>query len=241
MRRIIFLSISLIFTSISNANQSDNGLEFYSTRLIYNESDKSGVTFSIKNNSKNNYLVQAWISDTAPINSDNNIHLESERPSPFIILPPLKKIHESEKMSWKIIQRNKITNTKTESVYYVYLKAIPSFENEENSKIAINTVLVFKLFYRPDSLEIKKINRIIDKLDFSKDDSYLTVKNNSPLYATFNSISIGDERISENELIRMVPPYGSQKYLLPKNYLGKINWSLINELSGTTDLIEQKL
>lgn len=239
MRLITFLFVFFLSINVSHTTEINSGFDFYSTRLIYNESDKSGISLSIKNSSKNNYLMQAWISETSPIsikNSSNDYKYES---SPFIILPPLKIINGYESMSWRVIQKDKILNQKNESVYYIYIKIIPSFNEEVNSKIAINTVLVFKLFYRPNSLEIKKINNIVDRLEFKKEGGTLIVKNNSPLHAAFDYIYIGENKISENELMRMVPPNNSQKYLLPQNASGKIRWSLINDLSGTTAFIEQ--
>ncbi|MEX9609892.1 molecular chaperone [Providencia manganoxydans] len=239
MRLIAFLFVLFLSINTSNANDINSGFDFYSTRLIYNESDKSGISFSIKNNSKNNYLMQAWISETSPMSIKDSTDDYKYKDSPFIILPPLKKINGYEKMSWRIIQKDRILNRKNESIYYIYIKAIPSFNEDENSKIAINTVLAFKLFYRPNDLEIKKINKTFDMLEFQKEGESLIVRNNSPLYITFDSISIGNKKISEDELMRMVPPNDSQKYLLPKNASGKIQWSLINDLSGKTESIEQ--
>ncbi|MDE5307192.1 hypothetical protein PY546_12220 [Providencia stuartii] len=72
------------------------------------------------------------------------------------------------------------------------------------------------------------------KLVFSRDKDSLVVKNPTPYYVTFYSIKVGNQDVDSLSLFEMVPPMGQQRYPLPENIKGELEWSLIDQDGGVT-------
>lgn len=81
-----------------------------------------------------------------------------------------------------------------ESMYWLDIKSIPS-SNPDNKH---NTLMLavkaeFKLIYRPKALT-QKPEEVADRLTWSRQGRTLTVKNPTPYYMNFATLSVGSQK-----------------------------------------------
>ncbi len=75
----------------------------------------------------------------------------------------------------------------------------------------------FKLIYRPKALT-QKPEEVADRLTWSRQGRTLTVKNPTPYYMNFATLSVGSQKVK-------APRYVAAS--------GPIVWSIINDFGGT--------
>ncbi|ETT08390.1 MULTISPECIES: fimbrial biogenesis chaperone [Providencia] len=220
----------------ATAKNTSSGLRFPSERLVFHQESR-GLSFLLKNNDQNAYLVQA---DIAIPDESTGLNVKKESVIPFMITPPLYRLEAKSEYSWQI---KKIDNLKKlpqdrESVFFVRLKAIPpkgtkntvSFKKMDGD-LTLSKVLHYKFYYRPETIKNLKMANVKDKFKFTVSDGKLIVDNQSPLYLTFGKIAVGQHQIDNMQLFKLVPPFSKQSYPLPKgNYANAIvSWRLLNE------------
>lgn len=235
-KKILLLLIFFLTFTVS-AKNINSGLRFPSERLVFDH-DSKGISFLLKNNDNNSYLVQA---DIAIPDETSGIKTKEKLPNmPFIITPPLYRIDAKSEYSWQI---KKIANLKMlpqdrESVFFIKLKAIPpkgtkntiNFKNG-NGNITLSKVLHYKFYYRPESLKNIKLNSVKNKLSFTLNGNELIAKNSSPIYLTLGELVVGQHKVDNLQLFKMIPPFGEQIFQLPpKKYdHSLVKWKLLNE------------
>jgi len=226
MKKHLLLAI-LLFPSLACASVSIIG-----TRVIYNESNRS-VTVKINNRGDMASVVQAWIDDKM-INQAPN-----EGTSPFLLYPAVSKIESNGEQYLRIKKIESITNTQTESLYWLNIKDIPEApKNKNENHLQLSILNKIKLFYRPLALEKKANDMYKDiswKIHTSNEKSYLTVKNNSGYYASLTEIRVDNKIITMP--LDMVPPMKSVEWEL-KNitafdiYSGKSEYGVVNDFGA---------
>ncbi|MBS2064903.1 fimbrial biogenesis chaperone, partial [Klebsiella pneumoniae] len=83
-----------------------------------------------------------------------------------------------------------------ESVFTLALNAIPAqTETGEQTRLVISTQNNLKLFYRPAGLPAADETTLAEQPVFRRSGNTLTVKNPSPFYITFSSLSAGNTDI----------------------------------------------
>ncbi|WP_318559094.1 fimbrial biogenesis chaperone [Providencia stuartii] len=206
-----------------------DGIAMQSTRVIYPESAKKGVPFKVTNYSNMAYLLQSQVVNP----NDDGLN----KPD-FIVLPPLEKINEKDAVVLMIKSINHKMPQDRESLFILNIKAIPNQKKETGhtgkSQMIIATQNHLKLFYRPSGLHKYGTDEISKKIVFSRDKDSLIVKNPTPYYVTFYSIKVGNQDVDSLSLFEMVPPMGQQRYPLPENIKGELEWSLIDQDGGVT-------
>lgn len=235
------MSLVVLFLGLFNFHQAiakntSNGLRFPSERLVFHQ-DSRGLSFLLKNNDPNAYLVQA---DIAIPDESTGLNVKKESSMPFMITPPLYRLEAKSEYHWQI---KKIDNLKKlpqdrESVFFIRLKAIPpkgtkntvSFKKMDGD-LTLSKVLHYKFYYRPEAIKNLKIAKVKDKLKFTLAEGKLIVNNPSPLYLTFGKLAVGQHQIDNMQLFKFIPPFGQQSYSLPKgNYANStVKWRLLNE------------
>lgn len=230
------------------ADNPPSGITLHSMRIIYPESAKKGVTFSLTNNTEQTYLMQSWIQhldmNTGQVADEVESTDNTANAIPFIITPPLKRIEAGEKLTLLIRQTSRDLPTDLESVFFVSVKAIPSTQEKNtqaNSQLIVAIVNNIKLFYRPDGLPKGGVKQAATSLRFSQQGDRLIVDNPTPFYFTFAYLAIGGETVDSSELRILVPPKGQAKYPLPKEAKGDVQWQLLDENMEVTPIKRQSL
>ncbi len=232
-KRLKFLSCLILvmgfMTHFSLKADSDN-LKFSLQRLTYIAGDKS-ISISLRNTSTFPYLIQTnmqWLDEKTGINI-----LNKNEKIPFIVTPPLHKLNGDEYYSWRVMFTGKTQSLPSdrESVFLVQLKAIPSTErqSEQSLQFTVTRSLLFKVYYRPEHLKSITLEEVTEKLSFQREKNTLIVRNNSPIYATFDNLSINGHRFDEEVLFLSVPPFSEQRFHYSNLPSGSISWALLDE------------
>lgn len=248
-RKSLLLLLAIAGYACHAADNPPQGLTFKNTRLIYPASAKGGVTLSVENNTRAPYLVQSWVQAADPLTGQPFMAEEHSPRTPFIILPPLKRLEPGEATTLRVRLTGSELPTDRESVFFMSIKAIPS-QNEAQSgadisrqqgQLVVSTVNNLKLFYRPADLPAGGVAETASQLRFYHRGEQLIVKNPTPFYLTFSRLAIGGVQIERNALYRMVPPKGEQDYPWPETAVGEVTWQLIDEYADETALQHQSV
>ncbi|EGI0914386.1 fimbria/pilus periplasmic chaperone [Salmonella enterica] len=197
------------------------GINIGATRVIFH-GDAKDASISISNSDNVPYLIQSWaqsISETGAIGD-----------APYMVTPPLFRLNGGQKNVLRIIRTGGNLPEDRESLYWLDIKSIPS-SNPDNKH---NTLMLavkaeFKLIYRPKALT-QKPEEVADRLTWSRQGRTLTVKNPTPYYMNFATLSVGSQKVKAP---RYVAPFGNAQYTLPAAASGPIAWSIINDFGGT--------
>ncbi|WP_275075200.1 fimbrial biogenesis chaperone [Providencia rettgeri] len=220
----------LLFSSLSFFTlAADNGIKFSLQRLTYVSGEKS-LSVSLRNTDSSPYLVQAnmkWLDEKTGLSI-----VEKKEKIPFLVTPPLYKISPDEYYSWRLFfsgHKDQLPNDR-ESVFLIQLKIIPSTEpSQEPLQFTVMRALLFKVYYRPNILKDIKLVDVAKQLSFRQEGERLIVKNNTAIYATFNSLSVGNYHLKDEQLYVSVAPFSEQEYILPKGVMGSVAWDILDE------------
>ncbi|QIC14792.1 molecular chaperone [Providencia vermicola] len=230
---ILFISLFIVSTSLY-ASVIING-----TRVIYNEKAKS-KTVQLVNDNKWPALVQVWLDTGDPNELPENIK------TPFSITPPIFKMSPGAGQNLRLTYLGGALPKDRESIFYLNVLEVPP-ENEETTSLNKNTMQIairsrIKLFYRPTDVKVPA--QINEKLSFSlkktSKGNKLLIKNNSPWFITFQTVTLSDGNRKLNLEGNMVAPF-SDIYLnrgngvaIPNEFMNakKISYSVINDYGG---------
>lgn len=216
-------------THFSVKADSDN-LKFSLQRLTYIAGDKS-ISVGLRNTSTSAYLIQTnmqWLDEKTGINI-----LNKNEKIPFTVTPPLHKLNGDEYYNWRVMFTGQAQNLPSdrESVFLVQLKAIPSTErqNKQSLQFTVTRSLLFKVYYRPAKLKEITLEQVAEKLIFHREKNALVVRNNSPIYATFDNLSVNGHHFSEEALFLSVPPFSEQRFHYDNLPSGSVSWAILDE------------
>lgn len=234
--RLLILTLSLFSAAAGSALPAREGFTLQSTRVIYPQTKKKGITFTLKNDTEGPYLIQTRVDKSSPDTLHTESTLAQQDTSPFVVLPPLRRLNAGEQLTLTIRRTENILPTDRESVFFLQIKAIPGTSDRQSTAAAAGQIKVMlalqntmKLFYRPETLPAWTIDQIGEKLRFAQQGDRLTVTNDSPYYVTFHDLSVGGKAIAAASLFKMVSPFGQQTYSLPASASGEVSWQLIND------------
>lgn len=236
---LLLLCAALFTTQAHGANVGDkNGITLQSTRVVYPEQAKNGITFRVTNNTAQPHLLQSrvipWIAEPTDTRPAQGVHQDTQQ-VPFIVLPPLKRFEPAEALTLRIRLTRNTLPTDRESVFVLSLKAIPSQSSSaETPRLVLAMQNDLKLFYRPEGLPDYSAVQLAGQLRFQRQGTRLKVTNPTPYYMTFRSLSVGGHSVGGNTSLMWIPPFGEQTYPLPVNAQGQITWQLIDEIGDVT-------
>ncbi|MBG6027280.1 molecular chaperone [Proteus mirabilis] len=212
VKKIKFSLFALIF-SLLNITLANASVGLETTRLIYNENDKSGSLVAFNNNKELNYLIQSWIVD-----KDNNISDE------FIITPPVLKVQALNKNTLDITKIKETPNNK-ESLYWVNVKFIaPGNKNDENV-LRYTIINKIKLIYRPTVLKDLIPEKAVEQLTVKTNNGFVSIYNPTGVYINLSGALEGDKKI---ETPSYIEPFSEIKVSAKLNKSFSINY--INDL-----------
>lgn len=216
--------VSLLFVLLTCTSALANGIVMGATRVIYDGSKKEASLTVQNRNTKEAYLIQAWIDDA-----------NGNRKSPFVITPPLFRLESNKENILRLVRTGGTLAENKETVYWVNVKAIPpAAEGNENTlQIAVRTRM--KLFYRPAGLPGLPADAPA-KLSFKTNGSQLQITNNSAYAVTLAKLSVAGQDIKEADL---VPAMETVSLPLPRaGGAGRgaaVVYNAITDFGGTTD------
>ncbi|HBO23481.1 fimbrial biogenesis chaperone [Providencia sp.] len=222
MKHIVYFFISLLIV----INTAHAGVIIGGTRVIYNEGNKD-VSISVENPDKIPYLIQSWIDG-----------IDEKKQSDFTITPPLFRLNADKTNALRIfLTENKLPKDR-ESLFWLNIKTIPATERTENSlQIAFKTQM--KLIYRPTS--IKDVNFVEEqkKLIWSKSGNKIIVKNPTPYYMNFQSITFNGKKAID---ISYAAPFSTASFEINDTASnGTVKWEVINDYGAASDASEIKI
>lgn len=240
----------------ANAPGEQEGIALESTRVIYPGSAKAGITFSVTNRTPYVYLLQSRVlpwgmsePSTAPSEDERPpvvvVQPDSLPSTPFIVLPPLVRFAQHEKMTLRIRLIKNSLPTDRESIFNLALKAIPSQHKplsggeEGGSQMVLALQNNLKLFYRPEGLAEMSAEQRSAALRFSLQGAQLTINNPTPYYVTLGRVNIGGEQFELGQQ-RMLAPFTTASYDVVKRAT-TVSWRLINDRGEQTPELTQPL
>lgn len=248
------LIIVLIFV-YSNNSLANNGITLESTRIIYNSSDKNGITFNVINNTNKNYLLQSRVlmlekNEILPLklvdeNRSNNINSSEyfEELVPFIVLPPITRFDSGDILTLNIRLTENILPKDRESLYEFTIKAIPS-QSTLDAHIQSSLVLALqnnlKLFYRPKEIIILDSNSRAESLKFHYEKKVLSIENPTPYYITLSGLNVDDINILMDVKTVMIDPYSFVEFHIIEN-AKVISWMILDDTGLNTEIKYRKI
>ncbi|ALB66177.1 fimbrial biogenesis chaperone [Cronobacter dublinensis] len=213
MRKYLLISTLLFAASAAQA-----GVVIGGTRLIY-PGDKKEAALTITNGDDNNYLVQSWV------------ETENGSKAPFMITPPLFRLDAKQTNTLRVVKLSGTLAQDRESLFWLNVKSIPSTSRQTQAntlQIAVKTRI--KLLYRPATLTGTP-EETTDKLVWRKQADTLSVRNPTPFYMNFQSITVGGKNIDR---AAYVAPGETARFHLPAGSgASSVDWKLINDYGAT--------
>lgn len=201
------------------------------TRIIAYTHDKE-TPVEIVNDSNDTYMVQSWIEDLQGKDTD----------IPIVLTPPIMKLDGKKHGKLRLVLMPGNIPRDRESVYWINMQEIPPKAKSVENKMVIAIRSRMKIFVRPEGFNAEGSRKAALQLKWGivkeGDKTWLKATNASAYYISFGELSIQPNGIKNNRLndkYLMVPPNGSERYLLPASYkAGKliVTWSGVHDWGG---------
>ena len=211
----------LLFFGLLSITSAQASVVVGATRVIF-DGAKNNAEVAVENKDNSSDIVQSWVS---------LVDATSPAKDSFIITPPLFRLKAGEKGFVRIVRSGKPLAADRESMFWLNIKGIPAMNNMPDTNMvqfAINSKI--KLIYRPAELKNSSPEMYAGKLQWQRLGSFISVKNNSPLYMNFSQIGINGRNISGGWF---AAPFTTLKIPAESNLssTGKqsITWSVIND------------
>ncbi|HBC7422478.1 TPA: molecular chaperone [Serratia marcescens] len=229
---VFLLLVGGLAFSISDAMA---GVRLNQNRIVYMQGTKAESIAAI-NSGDRAYLVQSGVS-TSP---------DGQGEAPFWVTPPILRLNGQSQSLMQIMAKPETSALPVdrESVFYFYTNMIPSTTKPavaagDTAVMKIGVKMVLKLFYRPKGLPIPA-NKTVDMLKFTRRGNDIVVKNPTPYYASFASLSFDNKSVDLNSNPSMVAPFGELVFhgnKMPHT----ISWVLMDDYGSTTGEQHQAL
>ncbi|EUD05274.1 TPA: molecular chaperone [Providencia alcalifaciens] len=231
----------------NNIQDQINGLTLHSTRVIYPQDAKNGVTYTITNNTTIPYLLQArllpWEGNASSQTERENTEAADDNLTAFIALPPLQRFEPGETLTLRILQKHHLLTQDKESIAQLSLTAIPAQSKAaaEGAHMVLAVQNNLKLFYRPAGLPEHNFDHIAEQLQFQRTKNTLTLKNPTPFYVTLASLSVGKNALDLSPS-RMVAPFSERQWPLDASHTANdIHWRFIDDEGGNDTMRTRQL
>ena len=201
------------------------GVNVGATRVIYQSKEKE-ANLSLSNSGEDGvpYLVQSWVSPYE--NRDDSA-------DEFIITPPLFRLDAKGQNILRIIATNaQKLPTDKESLFLLYVKAIPAKSTEQSNQnvlqIALKTTI--KLFYRPAGLQ-GSLEEAVKNLQWRAEGGKLTVQNPSGFNVVVSDLQINNS--ASKGMPEVIKPGSTVTTTIPLKNSDTLQLSYINEYGST--------
>lgn len=193
----------------------------FSTSLACYAGVQVGTTRIIYAEGKKEASVSLDNLDSTPYLIKSWIENNNNAGTHFLVTPPLFRLEGK--------QKNVVRIFKLDGV-------LPADRN--TLQIAVRTRL--KLIFRPKGLSDDLPVNHAKELSWSKNGNQIIVKNPSAFYINFMFIKVNGQSIVMKDK-NFVAPFSSASYSLPAGGGGKVEWKIINDMGGQSDLYQSSL
>ncbi|MFH0262661.1 molecular chaperone [Vibrio barjaei] len=230
---MLLRSLLVIVVSLFPIIEAHAGVRPINTREIITTAKEHQV--DIINDSASEYLVQSWIED-----SDGNT-----RGLPLVLTPPIFKLGANEQGFVRILPvENKLAKDR-ESIFFLSVQEIPKKAETDQNQLNIAVRTRIKVIVRPDQLDMAGLLDAAQNLSWNviEEDGkkYLQSTNNSPYYLSLGHLKVINGSVSKilDDRFKMTPPFGQQKYAVPKGMHIKnmsLEYGIINDYGGLSEI-----
>jgi fimbrial chaperone protein len=236
------LLLSLLMLTLHEVRAAElSGPYMAVSRVIYPEGARAGVSAVFKNNSTDDYLIQAFV-----VRANEASGLPAEKVEGFLITPPLTRVNAGENHTLRVLRTGDSVPAGRESVFYLVVRLLPVGQaGPENVKggphVNVVRALSSKIFYRPSGLPDGGVEGAARDLTASLTPQGVVLKNASPFWITLRNLSVGGKAVPGESLFRMIPPFGQQQWILPPGVSPagdvKVAWRAVGDSGFDTDEI----
>lgn len=210
--------VCLSSTSFANGEES-GGISLGATRVIYPTDAKQVSLPIINSNSKERFLINAWVEDSSENKSKD-----------FLITPPLFVAEANAENTLRIINVAPNLPQDRESVFWINIKAIPSIDKStlaDQNILQLAVLSRIKLFVRPTTLKTKPEDAL-SALQFTKTSDGISVNNPSPYHVSFVNLYLDDKKLPNV----MALPLTQTK--ITDSSGGSLSYQTVNDYGGLT-------
>lgn len=213
-------------------------LHLGATRVIYDPAS-SGATLTVLNDHEYPILVQSEVL------AEN----QKDR-APFVVTPPLFRLDGLQSSRLRIVRTGGTFAEDRESLQWLCVKGIPPKEDDkwaEDAKgkkadrvslqVQFSVSSCIKLLIRPSAVKGHP-DDVAGKVEWHKAGNKLTGNNPTPFYINLQELKVGGKAVRN---LHYIPPYSSYEYELPAGASGKVQWKVITDYGGTSNLFESGL
>lgn len=235
MKQLKYILLGFILL-LSVRVYASGGVGFSKNRMVFPATEKS-ISITINNQSDNTYLVQAVVSAEA----------DKKAPAPFLVTPPLFRLEKSSSNIMRIMRVGGVMPQDRESVFYFMASTIPAQSvpvggaekaGAMGARVSISMRTVLKLFWRPEGLPMSS-EASPSRLHFVGVPDGVVVKNPTPYYQSFASLTFDGIAQDIDRQPSMVPPFGELHFASAKG-VRQVTWSVMNDYGGATLLKTQE-
>ncbi|HED2643568.1 TPA: molecular chaperone, partial [Klebsiella michiganensis] len=176
---------TLSFITISFVAHS--GVVVDSTRHLYKEGARE-ISANIENKDDTPYLIKSWVE--AP---------EGTKDSFFMVTPPLFRLEGKQTNTVRVFPNAYISKAPQdrETVYFFNVMSIPPTSDTEADKNKLQLAVRhrMRLIYRPRAIQDMNITTEAKNLQWRKSGNKITLKNPTPFFIYFKTITINGRDI----------------------------------------------
>lgn len=223
----------LLAALLCSTGYAQAGIALDRTRLIINAGETGVVT--VQNNQQGTasspYLIQSTVTEYGKTTNPTQ--------GKFFVSPPLFRLDPGGKMGVQVqVLSTEGLPTDRESMFSFKAKAIPQAPDASvKNYMTIIVTSGIKLFYRPANLP-GNANDVYTKITAAREGNKLVITNPTPYHVTFQSLTVGGKDIPHGDV---VPPLGTQEYVIPAGASGKVAWQTINDFGGYSETVTRTL
>lgn len=206
-------------------------------RLVYNEKD-GDASVTIHSDEQRSYLIQSWI-DAGESSAAKKL--------PFVVTPPLFRLTPKSDNVIRVVYLGNGLPTDRESLFWLDVKGIPGLTDSE-AKVENRMVLAvnnrIKFFFRPTGLKGDP-GEAVEKLQWSRSGSSVTVNNNSPFNLVLSDVIIDKESVPVSVVSNntVIPAFGYKSYQIKHTISANasVEWDAINDFGVISKKYNQHL
>ncbi|HHR5914061.1 TPA: fimbria/pilus periplasmic chaperone [Providencia alcalifaciens] len=221
------------------ANDNFFGVELGATRVIYDPTS-SGATLAVKNNQNYPMLVQSQV-----------FAEDAKSKAPFTVTPPIFRLDGQQTSRIRIIRTGGDFPKDRETLQWLCVKGIPPEDGDEWAKsdsteslkrqpslaVKFSVSNCIKLFVRPNTVKGHPED-VAGKVTWEKQGRVLKGSNPTPFYINLTELKVGKENIKS---IHYIPPFGSYSFELPVSSSGDVQWKIVTDYGGESELFKTAL
>lgn len=218
----------MILVGVPAMAASSGGVSLSQTRVIFSAEDKA-QTLTVKNTSKQNYLIQSRIQN----------EMKNDAAVPFVVTPPLFPLGGGGNQLLRILKQSESLPSDRESLFYLSVLAIPGQTEPapEEARLSMGFQFVIKLFYRPTGLKDVPSDAGC-QLKLIRVGNGIRIENPTPYFMTFGTLKLDHSVIDLDSSPSMIAPMGAQTYPVAHT-IKQVEWQTITDAGGLSALCQR--